>query len=136
MEENDMKHHEHQEHDEGEQHSQHEEHAHDDMEQKPHAEGSAEDEAGHDTHGGEHGGHEGDHEGHVDHTGHEEMFRRRFWISLVLSIPVLVFSPTLQDWLGYTIPDFPGSEWITPVLAVIVFLYGGIPFLQMAVKAV
>ncbi|MGD8737481.1 MAG: heavy metal translocating P-type ATPase, partial [Anaerolineae bacterium] len=61
------------------------------------------------------------------------MFRRRFWISLVLSIPVLVFSPTLQGWLGYTIPDFPGSEWITPVFAIIVFLYGGIPFLQMAV---
>ena len=61
---------------------------------------------------------------------------RRFWISLVLSIPVLVFSPTLQDWLGYTIPDFPGSEWITPVLAVIVFLYGGIPFLQMAVPEI
>ena len=61
------------------------------------------------------------------------MFRRRFWISLVLSIPVLVFSPTLQDWLGYTAPDFPGSEWITPVFAIIVFLYGGIPFLQMAV---
>jgi Cu2+-exporting ATPase len=61
------------------------------------------------------------------------MFRRRFWISLLLSIPVLVFSPTLQGWLGYTIPDFPGSEWITPVFAIIVFLYGGIPFLQMAV---
>jgi Cu2+-exporting ATPase len=64
------------------------------------------------------------------------MFRRRFWISLVLSIPVLVFSPTLQDWLGYTIPDFPGSTWITPVFAIIVFLYGGIPFLQMAVPEV
>ncbi|MGD8473903.1 MAG: copper-translocating P-type ATPase [Anaerolineae bacterium] len=64
------------------------------------------------------------------------MFRRRFWISLALSIPVLVFSPTLQDWLGYTIPDFPGSEWITPVLALIVFGYGGIPFLQMALPEV
>ncbi len=61
------------------------------------------------------------------------MFRRRFWISLVLSIPVLVFSPTLQDWLGYTVPAFPGSEWVTPVFAVVVFFYGGIPFLQMAV---
>jgi len=61
------------------------------------------------------------------------MFRRRFWISLLLSIPVLVFSPTLQDWLGYTIPAFPGSDWITPVFAIIVFLYGGVPFLQMAV---
>ena len=88
---------------------------------------------GHSAHGGEHGGHEGGHEAHVDHTGHEQMFRRRFWISLVLSIPVLVFSPTLQDWLGYTAPAFPGSEWITPAFAVIVFLYGGMPFLQMAV---
>ncbi|MGD8599604.1 MAG: copper-translocating P-type ATPase, partial [Anaerolineae bacterium] len=87
----------------------------------------------HDAHGQEHDGHEGDHEAHADHSGHEQMFRRRFWISLLLSIPVLVFSPTLQGWLGYTIPDFPGSEWITPVFAIIVFLYGGIPFLQMAV---
>ncbi|MFN2243890.1 MAG: copper-translocating P-type ATPase [Anaerolineae bacterium] len=84
-------------------------------------------------HEGEHGGHEGQHKAHSDHTGHEQMFRRRFWISLALSIPVLVFSPTLQDWLGYTIPSFWGSEWITPIFAVIVFLYGGIPFLRMAV---
>jgi Cu2+-exporting ATPase len=64
------------------------------------------------------------------------MFRRRFWISLLLSIPVLVYSPALQDWLGYTAPAFPGSEWITPVFAIIVFLYGGVPFLQMAVPEV
>jgi Cu2+-exporting ATPase len=61
------------------------------------------------------------------------MFRQKFWISLVLSIPVLLFSPTIQSWLGYSLPEFPGSGWITPVFAVIVFLYGGIPFLQMAV---
>jgi Cu2+-exporting ATPase len=114
-----MKHDEHQEHGEGERRSKHEEHA--------------ANEQGHDAHGQEHDDHGGDHEAHADHSGHEQMFRRRFWISLVLSIPVLVFSPTLQDWLGYTIPDFPGSEWITPVFAIIVFLYGGIPFLQMAV---
>jgi len=74
-------------------------------------------------------GHEGH---HVDHSGHEAMFRRRFWVSLALSIPVLYFSPTLQGWLGYEALDFPGSEWITPVFAVVVFLYGGLPFLQMA----
>jgi Cu2+-exporting ATPase len=126
MEENAMKHHERQAHDEGERHSQHEEHA---AHEQSHA-----------AHAGEHGGHEGGHEAHVDHTGHgvshaghEQMFRRRFWISLVLSIPVLAYSPTLQDWLGYTAPAFPGSEWVTPIFAVIVFLYGGIPFLQMAV---
>ncbi|WP_262181303.1 heavy metal translocating P-type ATPase [Haloarcula laminariae] len=66
------------------------------------------------------------------HEGHEQMFRRRFFVSTLLSIPVLLYSPTLQEWLGFTAPTFPGSEWITPVFAVIVFAYGGIPFLQMA----
>ncbi|MCZ7542078.1 MAG: heavy metal translocating P-type ATPase [Anaerolineae bacterium] len=64
------------------------------------------------------------------------MFRRRFWVSLALSIPVLIFSPSLQAWLGYTAPEFPGSAWITPVLSVVVFLYGGVPFLQMAVPEI
>ncbi len=40
---------------------------------------------------------------------HEGMFRRKFWISTLLSIPVLVFSETVQGWLGYSIPDFPLS---------------------------
>jgi Cu2+-exporting ATPase len=64
------------------------------------------------------------------------MFRRRFWISLVLSIPVLAFSPTLQNWLGYTAPAFTGSRCVTPIFAVIVFLYGGVPFLRVAVPEV
>jgi Cu2+-exporting ATPase len=83
----------------------------------------------------DHSGHrkDTDHKAHVDHTGHEQMFRRLFWISLVLSIPVLLYSPTLQDWLGFSMPTFPGSQWVTPVFSVIVFLYGGVPFLQMAV---
>lgn len=74
----------------------------------------------------------GDHAAHGDHTGHERMFRNRFWVSLALSLPVLYFSPTLQSWLGYTAPTFPGSTLITPVLAVVVFLVGGVPFLRMA----
>jgi Cu2+-exporting ATPase len=98
-------------------------------------------EAGHDGSEGEHAGHEAGHDGSgeehaghgVSHAGHEQMFRRRFWISLLLSIPVLVFSSAVQDFLGYSIPAFPGSDWITPVFSVIVFAYGGIPFLQMAV---
>ena len=64
------------------------------------------------------------------------MFRQKFWVSLVLSIPVLIFSPSIQSWLGFSLPDFPGSSWITPVFAVIVFLYGGLPFLQMAVPEI
>jgi len=49
-----------------------------------------------------------------------------------MSIPVLIFSPALQNWLSYTAPAFPGSEWITPILAIVIFVYGGFPFLQMA----
>ncbi|MFZ0548476.1 MAG: copper-translocating P-type ATPase [Candidatus Promineifilaceae bacterium] len=82
---------------------------------------------GSDSHGGN-----TDHEGHGGHGGHELMFRDRFWVCLVLTIPVLIFSSAVQDWLNYTTPDFPGSSWITPVLAIVIFIYGGLPFLQMA----
>ncbi|WP_440772226.1 heavy metal translocating P-type ATPase [Natronorubrum sp. DTA28] len=87
----------------------------------------------------EHGedGHDGhDHGAHVDHSDHEDMFRKRFFVSLVLSLPVLYYSPMLQDWFGFTAVTFPGSEFVGPVLGVAVFAYGGIPFLRMgAVEA-
>ena len=74
------------------------------------------------------------HSGHgTDHTGHEQMFRVRFWWSLLLSIPVLLYSGMIQMWLGFTPPAFPLSQWIPFVFSMIVFFYGGIPFLQMAV---
>jgi Cu2+-exporting ATPase len=68
----------------------------------------------------------------TDHTGHELLFRNRFWVCLVLSIPVLIYSPMIQMWLGFMPPAFPGSQWIAPVLSVVIFLYGGLPFLDMA----
>ena len=75
-----------------------------------------------------------DHTGHgTDHSGHEQMFRVRFWWSLLLSIPVLLYSEMIQMWLGFTLPAFPLSQWIPFVFSLIVFGYGGIPFLQMAV---
>ncbi len=76
----------------------------------------------------------GDHEGHrgSGHEGHVALFRRKFWISLTLSIPVLVFSETVQGWLGYSIPSFPLSNWIVPVFSLIVFYVGGIPFFKMS----
>lgn len=78
-----------------------------------------------------------EHEGHgVDHSGHEMMFRKRFWVCLVLSIPVLAYSAMLQMWFGFTMPTFPGSQWLGPLFAVIIFVYGGIPFLQMAVPEI
>jgi P-type Cu2+ transporter len=79
---------------------------------------------------------ESEHAGHVDHTGHEDMFRRRFWVSLLLSIPVLLYTHMLQMWLRFTMPTFPGSEWIAPIFSIAVFLYGGLPFIQMAVPEI
>ncbi|MCL4253730.1 MAG: heavy metal translocating P-type ATPase, partial [Anaerolineae bacterium] len=74
------------------------------------------------------------HHGHgTDHSGHELMFRNRFWVNLILTIPVLLFSPMIQMWLGFTMPEFWGSEWIAPFFGVIIFLYGGLPFLGMAI---
>lgn len=64
------------------------------------------------------------------------MFRNRFWVSLVLTMPVLLFSHMIQLWFGFTMPTFPGSPWIGPLFAGIIFAYGGVPFLQMAVPEV
>ena len=85
---------------------------------------------GHGDHGSGHGGHG------VDHAGHEQMFRKRFWANLVLTIPVLLFSPMLQEWLGFSMPEFPGSRWVGPAFAIAIFFYGGLPFLQMMVPEV
>ena len=77
------------------------------------------------------------HEGHsADHSGHETMFRTRFWVSLLLTIPVLFYTPMLQMWFGFRAPSFPASQWIAPIFAIAVFLYGGIPFIKMAVPEV
>src|SRR5215210_3969933 len=68
---------------------------------------------------------------HDKHAGHSvAMFRDRFWISLLLSIPVVLFSDMVQDWLGYSLPAFPGSGAVAPVLGAVVFLYGGTVFLK------
>ena len=74
-----------------------------------------------------HGGH--DHAGHGDHAGHDpEIFRRRFWLSLALTVPLVVTSEMVMDWFGYSL-DFPGMSWLGPVLGSVVFWWGGWPFL-------
>jgi Cu2+-exporting ATPase len=78
-------------------------------------------------------GHDSGHGAHIDHTGHETIFRHRFWVSLVLSIPVLLYSEMIQHWLGFSMPMFPSSQWVAPLFSLIIFAYGGVPFLQMAV---
>ena len=76
------------------------------------------------------GAHAG-HAGHDKHEGHSpEMFRDRLLVSLVLTVPILYFSPQIQDWLGYEAVTFPGSEWVSPILATILFIYAGGVFLQ------
>jgi Cu2+-exporting ATPase len=58
-------------------------------------------------------------------------FRRRFWVCLILTIPVLALSPMIQGWLGLE-PTlaFPGDRWILLVLGTVVFIYGGWPFIK------
>ena len=81
--------------------------------------------AGGDATAAEHGGH-GEHGGHADHAA---IFRRKFWLTLALAVPVVAYSHMIQMWLGFTAPQFPGSELIAPVLGTVIFIYGGWPFL-------
>lgn len=83
---------------------------------------------------GQHAGHGGG-GGHDKHEGHSvAMFRDKFWWTLVLTIPTLIWGDLLQQWLGYTAPRFPGSEYIPPFFGTLVFLYGGWVFIQGAIR--
>jgi Cu2+-exporting ATPase len=73
------------------------------------------------------------HAGHDKHAGHDpEVFRRQFWVVLILTLPVVIWSREVQDWLGYAAPAFPGSDWIPAVLGTVVFAYGGLVFMRGA----
>ena len=87
-----------------------------------------------------HSGHE-DHEGHEGHAARDRhaghsvaMFRDKFWLSLALTVPTLVWGHMLQRALGYTAPHFPGSMWIPAAFGTAVFLYGGWVFIRGAVS--
>jgi Cu2+-exporting ATPase len=97
------------------------------------AHGDHSDHDGHDAHAhGDQGGH-GAHAGHDKHAGHSPgMFREKFWLSLILTLPVVFWSEHVEMLLGYSAPDFPGSAWIPAVLGTVVFLYGGLVFLRSA----
>jgi Cu2+-exporting ATPase len=80
----------------------------------------------------EHGSHHG-HGGHDKHAGHSpEIFKRRFFICLILTLPVLYFSSQLQSWLGYQAIEFTGSNWVNPILGIVIYFYGGWVFLRGA----
>jgi Cu2+-exporting ATPase len=99
---------------------------------------------GEEAHGanGGHGGNRGHgamagHGGHDKHAGHDpDAFRRQFWIVLALTLPVVIWSVDVREWLqalfGLRVPTFPGSDWIPAVLGTVVFAYGGLVFLRGA----
>jgi Cu2+-exporting ATPase len=72
--------------------------------------------------------HAGPHDRHEGHT--VEMFRDRFWITLLLSIPTLVWSGMVQHLVGFTAPAFPGSAYVPALFGTAVYLYGGSVFVR------
>ncbi|HHP2682121.1 TPA: heavy metal translocating P-type ATPase, partial [Enterococcus faecium] len=73
-----------------------------------------------------------DHEhGGMDHSMHMGNFKQKFWLSLILTIPVILFSPMMGMEFPFQI-TFPGSDWLILILATILFIYGGQPFLSGA----
>jgi P-type Cu2+ transporter len=81
----------------------------------------------------QHSDHDGDGGGGGHHGHHVAMFRTRFWWSLLLTVPLVVTSHMVMGWFGYDL-DFPGIEWVGPVLGTIVFLWGGQPFLAGGIQ--
>ncbi|MFW5988070.1 MAG: copper-translocating P-type ATPase [bacterium] len=65
----------------------------------------------------------------MDHQKMLEDFKKRFKISLVITVPILVLSPMIQGFLGYSL-EFPGSKYLLFLLSTIIFFYGGWPFLS------
>jgi Cu2+-exporting ATPase len=88
----------------------------------------------------EHSGHKVDSKEHTamkhEHKGHHAMmeidFRKRFFVSIIITGPILLMSPTIQQWFNFTIPRFPGYNLILFSLATIIALYGGYPFYKGA----
>jgi Cu2+-exporting ATPase len=87
--------------------------------------------SGHAMHDDRHGADE--HAAHGGHGDHVTMFRRRFWWSLLLTIPVVVTSPMVMGWFRYDLA-FPGIGWIGPVLGTVIYLWAGWPFLAGGVE--
>ncbi len=85
----------------------------------------------------EHSHHAHDHSEHQDHDKHAghsvAMFKDKFWLSLLLTIPVLVYSEMIQHWLNFTPPTFAGSVYVPLVLSTVIFFYGGLVFIKGAI---
>ena len=82
-----------------------------------------------------------DHAGHAEHAGHDKhaghsvaMFRDKFWLSLLLTLPTLIWGHMLPGFFGYMPPHFRGSHWIPALFGTAVFVYGGWPFIDGAIR--
>lgn len=74
------------------------------------------------------------HHGHSEHMGHDpNVFQKKFWLCLALTIPTLVFSHAVQSWFGVTI-SFTGSHYISALFGLVIFTYGGTVFLKAALN--
>lgn len=76
--------------------------------------------------------HENHHKNHSHHDHHAMMikdFKKRFWISLGLTLPILMLSEMIQQWLGFTL-SFEGDKYVLFGLSTVLFFYGGWPFLK------
>lgn len=82
----------------------------------------------------EHSHHEhSEHQDHDKHAGHSvTMFKDKFWLSLLLTLPVLAYSEMIQHWFSFTPPTFPGSQYVPFVFSTIIFFYGGLVFIKSA----
>jgi Cu2+-exporting ATPase len=101
-----------------------------DHQERQHHEAAA-DAANVDGHG--HGEAGGPPAGHDEHAGHSvAMFQDKFWLTLALTIPVVLLSHDIQTWFGYTIPMVPGIEYIPAVVGTVIFFYGGMVFIRGA----
>lgn len=81
--------------------------------------------------------HHDHHQEHDKHEGHSvAMFRDKFWLSLLLTLPVVAYSPTIQDWFGFSAPTFTGSQYLPFVLSTIIFFYGGMVFIRGAISEI
>jgi Cu2+-exporting ATPase len=77
--------------------------------------------------------HHPEHKDHDKHAGHSvAMFKDKFWLSLLLTLPVLVYSEMIQHWFNFIPPSFVGSEYVPFVFSTIIFFYGGLVFIKGA----
>ena len=83
---------------------------------------------GHDQHGTAGHGEPGAHDRHAGHS--VAMFRDKFWLTLLLSIPTLVWSGMVQHMFGFSAPTFPGSAYVPALFGTAVYFYGGLVFVK------